>query len=83
MIVNNLRMSFAERVQRCLEDEEWWESFSDDAYANPKDFWGVSFEDYIEGVVWEGLDLDEEEQKLWEKNPYYWKEEPLEGCALF
>ena len=83
MIVNNLRMSFTERVQRCLEDEEWWESFSDDAYANPKDFLGVSFEDYIEGVVWEGLDLDEEEQKLWEKNHYYWKEEPLEGCALF
>ena len=76
-------MSFQERVQRCLEDEEWWESFDDEAYSNPKDFLGVSFEDYIEGVVWEGLDLDEDERELWQKNPVYWKEEPLEGCALF
>lgn len=83
MIVNNLRMSFTERVQRCIKDDEWWEEYLFQKSSQKKDFSDVSFEDYIEGMVWQGEDLDEDERELWDKNPYFWKEEPLEGCALF
>ncbi len=83
MNVNNLRMSFPERVQRCIKDDDWWDEYKTQKSWQKKDFSDLSFEDYIEGMVWQGADLDEDEQELWQKNPVYWKEEPLEGCALF